>query len=391
MPRLKLDDVLDDDDLLGEVKLSGATASTEDERVLQSFEEINLFIDRHGHKPGDSDKTSVSHTSVSERGLQMRLAGLLDKPDMCDLLRPQDRHSLLPPVDIAPKSLDDVLDDDDLLGADSDDIFDLVHVKPPAARPDKISERQHCKDFEQFKPLFDCCASEIRDGKRKAIKFANESEISAGEFFILNGIMVYVAQVGETQIRNGKKNARLRLIFDNGTEGNNLLRSLATELYKDPNGRRITSPDAGPLFDEQPQEGDLQTGMIYVLKSLSDDPEIRKLDGLLHKIGFTSGKMEVRIQNAHEDPTFLMAPVHPVATYTLYNINKVKLEHLLHNFFADARLDIEITDRFGKKVRPREWFLVKPEVIAEAITRLKDGTIIDCRYDVGRSEIIPIS
>jgi len=382
---------LADDDLLGDVKLSTATASTEDERVLQSFEEINVFIDRHGRKPGEAGKPSVSSTSVSERGLQMRLAGLLNKPDIFDLLRAADNHGLLPPADVAPRSLDDVLDDDDLLGADGDDIFDLVHVKPSAARPDKISERHQCKQFEQFQPLFDMCANEIRDGRRKAIKFANETEINAGEFFILNGIMVYVAEVGETQIRNGKKNARLRLIFDNGAEGNNLLRSLATELYKDPNGRRITSPDAGPLFDEKPQEGDLQTGMIYVLKSLSDDPEIKKLDGLLHKIGFTSGKMEVRIQNAHEDPTFLMAPVHPVATYTLYNINKVKLEHLLHNFFADARLDIEITDRFGKKVRPREWFLVKPEAIAEAISRLKDGTIVDCRYDAKRSEIIPVS
>lgn len=160
------------------------------------------------------------------------------------------------------------------------------------------------------------------------------------------------------------------------------MRSLATELYKDENGRRITSPDAGPLFDEVPQEGDTQTGMIYVVKSLSQDPEIKKLDGLLHKIGFTSGKMDVRIQNAKDDPTFLMASVMPVATYTLYNIDKVKLEHLLHNFFAKARLDIEITDRFGKKVKPREWFLVPQETIAEAISRLKEGSIIDYRYNI---------
>ncbi len=141
------------------------------------------------------------------------------------------------------------------------------------------------------------------------------------------------------------------------------------------------SCDAGPLFDEVPQEGDTQTGMIYVVKSLSRDPEIRKLDGLLHKIGFTSGKMEVRIQNAKDDPTFLMASVHPVATYTLYNINKVKLEHLLHSFFAKARLEIDITDRFGKKIKPREWFLVPQETIAEAISRLKDGSIVDHEYD----------
>ena len=106
-----------------------------------------------------------------------------------------------------------------------------------------------------------------------------------------------------------------------------------------------------------------------MVESLSADPEISKLDGLLHKIGFISGTMKVRNQNAKDDPTFLMAPVHPVTTYTFYNIDKVKLEHLLHKLFSDARLSIEITDRFGKKVKLREWFLVTVEVIGEAITR----------------------
>lgn len=128
--------------------------------------------------------------------------------------------------------------------------------------------------------------------------------------------------------------------------------------------------------------------MIYIVKSLSTDPEISKLDGELHKIGFTSGKMEVRIQNAKDDPTFLMASVHPVATYTLYNIDRVKLEHLLHDFFGEVRLNIEITDRFGKKVKPREWFLLSPAVITEAISRLKDGSIVHCRYDPLQGSIV---
>jgi hypothetical protein len=146
----------------------------------------------------------------------------------------------------------------------------------------------------------------------------------------------------------------------------------------------------GPLFEDRPQVGDTQTGMIYVVKSLSDDPEIRKLDGLLHKIGFTGGKMEVRIQNAKDDPTFLMAAVRPIATYTLYNINRVKHEYLLHGFFAEARLNIEIMDRFGKKIRPREWFLLLPDVISDAISRLKDGSIVNYRYDATRAAIVPL-
>lgn len=342
---MTLTEIFESDDTLLLVNPSSSAVSTEDQRVIQSFDEINVFIDQHKHKPGEADEPSIA-----ERGLQLRLAGLLVNAEKHALLRAHDRHGLLPFKYVEPQSFDDILDDDDLLAAPSDDFFKFVHVRPAIAKTDKSSERQVCEDFEIFKPLFDQCVQKINSGQRKAIKFANEQEIAAGEFFILNGILAYVAEVGETHIRNGKKNARLRLIFDNGMEGDHLLRSLATQLYKDPNGRRVITTDAGPLFDQRPDEGDTHTGMIYVVKSLSDDPEIRKLDGMLHKIGFTSGTMEVRIQNAKDDPTFLMAPVRPVAIYTLYNINKVKLEHLLHNFFAEARMDIKITDRFGKKV-----------------------------------------
>ena len=386
MPKPTLDDILGGSDPLLDVKAAARTASSEQQRILDTFAEINQFIDRFKRKPGDTDKPSVS-----ERGLRMKLNGLMNDSAARDLLLSDDRHGILAAAPLKqPQTLDEILDDD-LLTTPQDNIFDLVHVKPSVAKPDEVAERQVCKEFDKFKPLFEQCVREMSEGKRKAIPFANEQEIGAGEFFILNGVLVYVAEVGETHIRNGKKNARLRLIFDNGTEGNNLLRSLATELYKDSNGRRVTTTDMGPLFTDTPQDADMQTGMIYVVKSLSDDPEIHKLDGLLHKIGFTSGKMEVRIQNAKDDPTFLMAAVHPVTTYTLYNIDRVKLEHLLHDFFAAARLDIEITDRFGKKVRPREWFLLPQSIIGEAVARLKDGTIVNYRYDADRVALVPIA
>lgn len=383
MPRQTLDDILADDDDLLDVKLPTSQQTSEEQRIRQNFEDINTFIDRNGRKPGDTDSPSVA-----ERKLSLQLEGLLNNPEHYPLLQPLDRHCLLPrEEETGPQSLEEILEsDDELLTTEREDIFEMVHASPAPAKTDKVSERQVCEDFEQYKPLFDQCLKEINEGRRKTIPFSNEQEIDAGEFFILNGVMVYVAEMGEVHIRNGKRNARLRLIFDNGTEGNNLLRSLATELYKDENGRRITTTESGPLFDSQIEEGDTQTGMIYVVKSLSSDPEIAQYDGLLYKIGFTSGKMQTRIQNAEDDPTFLMAPVHPVATYTLYNIDRVKLEHLLHTFFAKARLDIEITDRFGKKVKPKEWFLVPKDVISEAIARLKDGSIINYEYnpDTGR-------
>jgi hypothetical protein len=91
--------------------------------------------------------------------------------------------------------------------------------------------------------------------------------------------------------------------------------------------------------------------------------------------------VERRVANARLDPTFLMADVEVVATYELYNINRPRLENLIHRIFGAARLDIKIKDRFGNLVTPREWFLVPLFVIDEAIERIKDGTITGYVYD----------
>lgn len=80
-------------------------------------------------------------------------------------------------------------------------------------------------------------------------------------------------------------------------------------------------------------------------------------------------------------PTFLMADVEVVATYELFNINRSKLEGLIHRVFEAARLDIEIEDRFGRPCRPQEWFLVPLFIVDEAVERIKDGTIGDYRYN----------
>ena len=79
---------------------------------------------------------------------------------------------------------------------------------------------------------------------------------------------------------------------------------------------------------------------------------------MLHKIGVTESKVEARIENATLDPALLMADVEVIATYDLYNVNRIKLENIIHRIFDPAQLDIEIKDRFGNSVRPREWLLV---------------------------------
>lgn len=399
MIRPSLDDLLAEEDVLGllDVKPITSNAGSASSRIEQSFEEICLFVDRHHFAPGEG--TDGHKASVTEKTLQMRLKTYRCAPEIVKQLSPNDRHALLkvvePEAAKEPTSLDDILDlDDDLLIDPGKDIFSFKHARPASARPDRISERKPCNDFEKFQPLFDTCVADLASGTRKSMPFANEQEINAGEFYIMNGIMVYVAEVNDPHVRNGKKNARLRLIFDNGNEGQNLLRSLATELYKDPNGRRISDPSAGPLFDSTPTTAtvaapkDRITGCIYVVKSLSPLPEISRLDGHLFKIGFTTGKFEDRIRSAKDDPTFLLAAVHPVRTYDAINLNANKFENLMHRFFAGARLDIEIQDRFGKPFRPREWFLVPLPVIEMAIKMLLDGSIARHRYDAGECAIV---
>jgi len=188
----------------------------------------------------------------------------------------------------------------------------------------------------------------------------------------------------------GRTDARLRVIFDNSTESNLLMRSLQRALHKDEAGRRITDPVAGPLFADQNEEGDEASGIVYVLRSKSDHPVVAANRDVLHKIGVTGGDIARRFVNAKFDPTFLMAEVEIVATYDLYNINRTKLENLIHRIFGAARLDIEIKDRFGQPVIPREWFLVPLFVVNEAVDRIKDGTISSYRYDPKAAALVPI-
>ena len=140
-------------------------------------------------------------------------------------------------------------------------------------------------------------------------------------------------------------------------------------------------PSAGPLFADENEEGDKASGIVYVLRSKSDHPAVAANHDVLHKIGVTGGDVARRIANARLDPTFLMADVEIAATYELYNINRTRLENLIHRIFSPARLDIEIKDRFGQPIVPREWFLVPLFAVDEAIERIREGTITGCIYD----------
>lgn len=378
----------DDDALLEELgveietKAQGSRTPRE-ERIIAGFEEIQRFVDEHGRPPAHGEERDIF-----ERLYAVRLDRLRALDECRTLLEPLDRQGLLSGV-ATDATVADELDDDALLAelgveAAASPITDLKHVRSSAEKKaaEDIANREKCEDFETFKPLFDQVQRELDTGVRETRPFEMKAEIQPGRFFIVGGQKAYVAEMGELTITDqGRTDARLRVIFDNGTESNMLMRSLQRALNKDEAGRRVTDPVAGPLFADQAAEGDDASGTIYVLRSLSDHPVVAENRDLVHKIGVTNMSVEQRVAGARLQPTFLMADVEIVATYELFNVNRTRLENIIHRVFNPARLDIQITDRFGRPVVPREWFLVPLFVIDEAVDRIKDGTITGYRYD----------
>ena len=371
----------DDSDLL-KVKPKAQTQCTADERLIESFEEINKFIDDNGRLP------SASLANVIEYQFYSRLNGLRTDKEKVQALICLDRHNLLQKEVKEIKSIKDVFEDDDfgLLNNNVGDIFTLKHVPKKIETPDYIGTRKACNDFDKFEELFITCQAEIKQSKRTLSVFEQEQSIDAGIFFILKGVLVYVAEMGEFEILNGKKRARLRLIYENGTESDILNRSLATALYKD--GRRV-SQNIDKIYDKFSgiTDEDEETGFIYILKSLSKEPKIQSIDNL-YKIGFSKIPVEERIKNAEKEPTYLMAPVQIVSAFKCFNLNPQKLEQLLHQFFGTACLNLDIFDNTGKRHMPREWFIAPLDIIQQTIQLLLNGKVIDYGFDAQKQEIV---
>lgn len=378
----------EDDALLEELGVEtetkkDASRTPREERVIARFEEIQRFVEQHGRTPQHGEDRDIF-----ERLYAVRLNRLCELADCRAVLGPLDHQGLLAGTKPAPVSLPDELDDDELLaqlGVDAGpaDITELRHVRSAAEKraAEEIANREKCEDFDRFKPLFEQVQQELNAGLRQTRRFERKSEIAPSRFYILGGQKAYVAAMEEPFTNeHGNIDGRLRVIFDNGTESNLLMRSLQKALQQDPAGRRIIKPSPGPLFPDS-EEADEASGIVYVLRSKSDHPVVAANRNLLHKIGVTGGDVARRIANARLDPTFLMADVEIVATYELYNINRTRLENLIHRIFGMARLDIAIKDRFGQPVIPREWFLVPLFVVDEAIERIKDGTITGYTYN----------
>lgn len=382
-----------------------ASYTPREERIIAGFEDIVRFYEEHGRTPLHGEDRDIF-----ERLYAVRLDRLRDLQECRTLLISLDKDGLL---DAAPRAVEPENMDLDALraelgGADDQDITKLRHVPSREERraAEEIANRERCADFELFEPLFAQVQQDLDAGVRTTRPFVRDAgfqkaDIRDGDFFILGGQTAYVAAVGEPfKAPNGETDARLRVIYSNGTESDLLLRSLQRALYKDDAGRRITEPEAGPLFsrlaenapspffEDAAEDGDVESGTIYVLRSKSDHPFVAEHREVIHKIGVTSGTVEARLAGANKSATYLLADVEVVATYKVFGVNCRQLEALIHKVFAPALLDLALQDRFNNPVKPREWFLLPLDVIDEAVQRIRDGSIVGRQYDPSTGRLL---
>jgi hypothetical protein len=395
MDRDKLLKEIFEDDPLGllVIKPTNSPGRNEDERLVASFQEINLFFEQNNREPELGG-------GIQEHQLYSRLKSIRENPLKMEMLKVHDIYGLL---DYTPKevtSLDDVLNDDILgiLGDDDTGLFDLKHVTKFKEREstDFVAQRKPCRDFNNYELKFKQIQSELKSGKRKLIDFKLDN-LRENCYYVHNGILLFVEKINITRKEHYKpdgtrvrEDGRTRCIFENGTESNMLKRSIEKILYL--NGKvvsenaDITNEEFFEKFSNVNNE-DMEAGFIYILKSKSDKQEIKEINNLF-KIGFSKVSVEERIKNASQEPTYLMADVKIVMAYKCYNMNPHKLEQLVHGFFGRSCLNIDVFDINGNRHTPREWFIAPLYIIEQAIHYIIAGAIVKYRYDDVNEEIV---
>jgi T5orf172 domain len=392
---------ISDDEILNELGLDmedndEATYSHEDARVIAGFEEIVRFVDEHKRAPNHGEGNDIF-----ERLYAVRLERVRSNAAFRALVLKLDSHGLLAGAEdtVLPEAMDDATLLEELGVTDGDAaITTLKHVRPRSEvralePPEDAATRKECTEFARFKPLFARMQKELDTGAREmkdARHRTTQNDVAQGEFFVVQGQVAYIASVGTKELRtkDARNDWRLRVVYDNGTETDVLMRSFQRALSQDPASRQIVDTSIGPLFGKLADSADIESGSIYVLRSNSKEPFIAQHRDLVHKIGVTGNELKIRTAAAEADPTFLFADVEVVAQYKLYNINRSKLENILHRVFSSVRLSVEVPDRFGNSYKPREWFLVPLEAIQQAVDHVAKGTITGVRYDAKTAMLV---
>lgn len=373
MAEFSLDEILNDDPLglLNEAKAKIKTFN-DDDRLISSFEEINIFIETNKREP-------LQSVNMQERTLFSRLEGIRQNPEKIEYLKPYDRYDILQLKEI--NSIDDILNDDafGLLGSDEEDIFTLKNVPKEREQTDFVAQRKPCKNFNKYENIFKEVQEDLKNRSRKLVKF-NEKFFEEGSFFVLKGVLAYLEKIDKPQKdKYNKLDGRTRIIFENGTQSNMRLRSFTKGLYDD--GYFVSFQDERVLDKlSQISDDDTKSGYIYILESLSHDDKISSIKNL-YKIGYSTTDVRERIKNAINEPTYLMAPVKIISVYETYNMNTQKFEQLIHKFFGNVCLNIDIFGTDGQRFTPREWFIVPLEIVEQVIELIISGEIIHYTYD----------
>ncbi|MCR5914151.1 GIY-YIG nuclease family protein [Corynebacterium sp. zg254] len=353
--------------------------TTELDRLVRAFAEINEFYDEHGREPSPETLT------IAERTLGARLVGIRASEQKIQELTEHDRHGLLQPAP-APSSLDELLARDTLgLADDPTGLLDTSTL-PARKSPEDGGERAvrvKAKDFQAYAQHFAAKHAGLAEGTWALTKFTGESSIHEGRFFVINGVMCFVAEVKEPHVARGENKPRLNVVFENGTQSAMYRESLAKRLYET-GGQAVTRTT---MSADEIGDADEETGYLYVLRSLSEHPDIRSLRNL-YKIGFTRGSVEARIAGAEKSATYLMAPVEIVARYKAYNLRPSALEHLIHRVFAAVRLDATVVNSAGVSVGATEWFIAPLPIIDKALELIISGEIVDYVYDPAVEDLV---
>ena len=390
-----LDDIFNEDDFgLLDSNEKKSVIKTDEDRLLESFEEINSFFEKNKREPSTS--------SIAEYSLLARLKEFRNNENKKRIVKPFDRFNLLGEVEYETPSIDEILNDDELGLLDSDgdnSIFEFKHTPQidKRAKADSIAQRKSLSDddFAKYEVMFQNVHRDLKSGRRKMLPFNDaETNLQQGNFYLVDGLLAYLESTDAKRVLKDKdgirKDGPTFTIFENGTVSNLLFRSLAKAIQK--NGKLITQPIDDiekdlAINSGMVKEEDLQSGWIYILKSKSENPEIKNIKNL-YKIGFSKVPVETRIKNASREATYLYSDVEIIAKYSCYNMNTQSFESLLHRLFASVCLDIDLYDADGKRVIPREWFVVPLNVINEAIELFINGGIVNYKFDINKNELI---
>ena len=385
-----LDDILDDPDLDDIIKpLEKKPKRVTSDPDVQALQEVETWVKENGRKPENT------RTDLKERSMFHKLKGMIKKysklkdydsmgllvqeePNVYDQLEKEVKK------DINTKefsTLDDVLNDDSILFDGLEDLttsdpnfFDTKKVTRKSSKhTEKAAQRKKMADFAEYKAMFQQVQRDLASGRRKMLPFKNY-EILLHHYYVLSGQLIYIDAFGEDIEKNDTngnyRDKRVHVIYENGTESNVLYRGLGSSLYGR-NGKIVTELEIGEV---KLTSDDYETGYIYVVKSLSKDPQIASIDSL-YKVGFTAGSVKKRIANAENEPTYLYAPVKLIEQFQVINLSAKSLETAIHHALANYQLDVEIKAPNGHMIVPREWFVVDlakiEEVINLIVTRLQ--------------------